>query len=226
MVADLISTVAPVVEKNGNRFIVTYGEGLDTMCADLTKTRQILFNLLSNAGKFTREGVSNSRCHDAPVHGRECYEFLIKDTGIGMTQEQLQKLYKPFTQADTSTTRKYGGTGLGLAIVWRFCQMMGGEITRKAPRRGVDLHCPPASRGERSRRRMPLPPGSVTVKGPRGTAMARILMVEDNEMNRDALSRRLQRKGHEVILGSRWQAGPGIGTVGAARPHSHGPEPA
>ena len=132
MVADLISTVAPVVEKNGNRFIVTYGEGLDTMCADLTKTRQILFNLLSNAGKFTKAGTIQLAVTRRPVHGRECYEFLIKDTGIGMTQEQLQKLYKPFTQADTSTTRKYGGTGLGLAIVWRFCQMMGGDITAES----------------------------------------------------------------------------------------------
>jgi signal transduction histidine kinase len=132
MIADLISTVAPVVEKNGNRFIVTYGEGLDTMCADLTKTRQILFNLLSNAGKFTKAGTIELAVTRRPVHGRECYEFLIKDTGIGMTQEQLQKLYKPFTQADTSTTRKYGGTGLGLAIVWRFCQMMGGDITAES----------------------------------------------------------------------------------------------
>jgi PAS domain S-box-containing protein len=132
MLEELISTVAPVVEKNDNRFIVTYGEGLDTMYADLTKTRQILFNLLSNAGKFTKKGVIELTATHRFVRGQECYVFQVKDTGIGMTQEQLDKLYQPFTQADTSTTRKYGGTGLGLAIVWRFCQMMGGDITAES----------------------------------------------------------------------------------------------
>lgn len=102
------------------------------MYADLIKTRQILFNLLSNAGKFTKEGVIELTATRCPVRGQECYAFAVRDTGIGMTQEQLGKLYKPFTQADTSTTRKYGGTGLGLAIVWRFCQMMGGDITAES----------------------------------------------------------------------------------------------
>jgi signal transduction histidine kinase len=99
------------------------------MRADLTKTRQILFNLLSNAGKFTKEGMIQLEVTRRTMHGKECYEFRVKDTGIGMTQEQMEKLFKPFTQADASTTRKYGGTGLGLAIVWRFCQMMGGTIS-------------------------------------------------------------------------------------------------
>jgi PAS domain S-box-containing protein len=128
MLEELISTVSPVVEKNSNRFTIKYGEALGTMHADLTKTRQILFNLLSNAGKFTKEGVIQLEATRRTVQGRECCEFQVKDTGIGMTHEQLEKLFKPFTQADASTTRKYGGTGLGLAIVWRFCQMMGGEI--------------------------------------------------------------------------------------------------
>ena len=102
------------------------------MCADLTKTRQILFNLLSNAGKFTKEGTVHLEVRRHVLDGRECCVFHIRDTGIGMTPEQLENLYQPFTQADASTTRKYGGTGLGLAIVWRFCQMMGGDITAES----------------------------------------------------------------------------------------------
>ena len=129
MIEEMISTVGPVVQKNSNSLTVQYGESLGTIRAELTKTRQILFNLLSNAGKFTKEGVIQLEVTRRIVQGRECCEFQVKDTGIGMTQEQIEKLYKPFTQADTSTTRKYGGTGLGLAIVWRFCQMMAGEIT-------------------------------------------------------------------------------------------------
>jgi signal transduction histidine kinase len=129
MLDELISTVGPVVEKNGNRFTVRYGEALGDMRADLTKMRQILFNLLSNAGKFTKDGEISLEVRRRTAHGREDYTFVVQDTGIGMTPEQLGKLFNPFTQADTSTTRKYGGTGLGLAIVWRFCQMMGGDIT-------------------------------------------------------------------------------------------------
>jgi PAS domain S-box-containing protein len=129
MLEDLINTVGPVVQKNHNRFTVTYGEALGTIYADLTKTRQILFNLLSNAGKFTKEGVVHLEVTRRTIGGRECCVLQVTDTGIGMTPEQIEKLYNPFTQADTSTTRKYGGTGLGLAIVWRFCQMMGGAIT-------------------------------------------------------------------------------------------------
>jgi PAS domain S-box-containing protein len=129
MLEDLISTVSPVVEKNGNRFTVSYGEALGIICADLTKTRQILFNLLSNASKFTKEGTVHLEVRRGTVDGRECCMFQVRDTGIGMTPEQMQKLFQPFTQADASTTRKYGGTGLGLAIVWRFCQMMGGDIS-------------------------------------------------------------------------------------------------
>lgn len=132
MLDDLISTVSPVVEQNGNHFTISYGEDLGVMCADLTKTRQILFNLLSNAGKFTKKGTVHLEVRRYALEGRECCVFHIRDTGIGMTPEQLENLYQPFTQADASTTRKYGGTGLGLAIVWRFCQMMGGDISAES----------------------------------------------------------------------------------------------
>lgn len=165
MIEEMISTVGPVVQKNNNSLTVQYGKDLGIMRADLTKTRQILFNLLSNAGKFTKEGVIQLEVTRRIVQGRECCEFQVKDTGIGMTQEQIEKLYKPFTQADTSTTRKYGGTGLGLAIVWRFCQMMAGEITVESSLGQGSMftvHLPVEMSGQTVEEEMAAPPQPLT----------------------------------------------------------------
>jgi signal transduction histidine kinase len=102
------------------------------MRADLTKVRQILLNLLSNACKFTKSGVIQLRVRRKSGVGREWVEFQINDSGIGMTPEQVDKAFDSFTQADASTTRKYGGTGLGLTITRKFCEMMGGEMSVKS----------------------------------------------------------------------------------------------
>ena len=98
------------------------------MRSDLTKVRQALFNLLSNASKFTQRGTITLRAGRENSNGGEWISFSVCDTGIGMSPEQTSKLFQAFTQADASTTRKYGGTGLGLAISRKFCQMMGGDI--------------------------------------------------------------------------------------------------
>jgi signal transduction histidine kinase len=129
----LINRVAtmltPMVAKNRNMLSHNVVEGLDRMVGDETKVKQILFNLLSNAAKFTRDGVI--KLHAAPLHedGRDWIVCTVSDTGIGFRADQIDKLFQDFYQADMSTTRKYGGTGLGLAIVHRFCQLMGGEVT-------------------------------------------------------------------------------------------------
>ncbi|NQX66730.1 response regulator [Paenibacillus alba] len=127
MIHDVVTTVHPLIETNKNRVEVDYPEG--TMKTDLTKLRQILYNVLSNAGKFTKEGTiwfSAAYAMENEVPG---VEFRVKDTGIGMTADQIGQLFQAFKQADSSTTRKYGGTGLGLAISQRLCQIMGGKIT-------------------------------------------------------------------------------------------------
>jgi len=129
MVQEVVATVKPLVEKNGNTLDVHCADGLGTMRADLTKIRQTLFNLLSNACKFTERGTVTLRAGRESVNGGEWISFSVRDTGIGMSPEQTSKLFHAFTQADASTTRKYGGTGLGLAISQKFCQMMGGEIS-------------------------------------------------------------------------------------------------
>jgi two-component system sensor histidine kinase/response regulator len=129
MIDELLDTVGPLVEKNGNTLTVQVGEDVGTMHADLMKTRQILLNLLSNAGKFTRDGSIAFEVSRRVLGGEPTIEFSVTDTGAGMTPEQAAKIFDPFTQADVTTTRKYGGTGLGLAIVSRFCQLMGGTVS-------------------------------------------------------------------------------------------------
>jgi signal transduction histidine kinase len=137
LIHNVVLTVKPAIEKNANVLEVHFDEQLGTMYADQTRMRQVLLNLLSNASKFTTNGkvtltVNREKDElrlDAPLG---MITFTVTDTGIGMSQRQQQQLFQPFTQGDTSTTKKYGGTGLGLAISRHFCQMMGGEIIVKS----------------------------------------------------------------------------------------------
>ena len=128
MLDELLHTVEPLVQKNSNTFTVNCGARVGTMTADLMKTRQILLNLLSNAAKFTRAGTIVLDVQTCVAGGRPSIAFTVTDSGVGMTREQTSKVFDPFTQADVTTTRKYGGTGLGLALVSRFCRLMGGDI--------------------------------------------------------------------------------------------------
>jgi signal transduction histidine kinase/DNA-binding response OmpR family regulator len=149
VVSDVTAIVKPLVEKNGNTLRVDCPDDVGDMTADLTKVRQALFNLLSNASKFTENGTISLVVRRGPLaaagtngaspngagmdgHGGDSADWIslaVSDTGIGMTPEQVGKLFRAFTQADASTTRKYGGTGLGLAISRQFCQLMGGDVT-------------------------------------------------------------------------------------------------
>lgn len=128
LVSEVASTVMPLVEKNGNTLDLVVPEDVGNTRGDLTKTRQILFNLLSNASKFTegrRVGLEVARRAENGVEG---FRFRITDSGIGMTADQVGRLFKPFAQADASTARKYGGTGLGPVLCRRFAQVWGGRI--------------------------------------------------------------------------------------------------
>ena len=129
MIDELLDTVAPLVQKNHNTLTIRCDKMMGPMDADLTKTRQILLNLLSNAGKFTRDGAITLEASHCSIAERPFVEFAVTDTGVGMTQAQTEKIFEAFTQADVTTTRKYGGTGLGLALVSRFCQLMGGTVS-------------------------------------------------------------------------------------------------
>ncbi len=129
MLDEVINTVQALAERNCNRLVVECAADLGEMVADQTKTRQVLFNLLSNASKFTENGSIRLEAHGVARGEKKWVQFRVEDTGIGMSGEQLGNLFRPFTQADASTTRRYGGTGLGLAISRHYCQMMDGEIT-------------------------------------------------------------------------------------------------
>ena len=129
MVDDLVSTMAAVVRQSGNSLSVVVNEDVGQMRADLTKTRQILFNLLSNAAKFTTRGTVSLQVARRATSDGDQIEFAVTDTGIGLSEQQQAKLFRPFVQGDSSISRKYGGTGLGLFLVARFCKLMNGDVS-------------------------------------------------------------------------------------------------
>jgi signal transduction histidine kinase/ActR/RegA family two-component response regulator len=129
LIDEVVATIQPLVEQNDNTLVVRCDENAGSMYGDMTKVRQVLLNLLSNAAKFTEHGTITVKISREALDEQAWLCFKVADTGIGMTAEQVNKLFQAFTQADASTTRKYGGTGLGLALSQRLCLLMGGEIT-------------------------------------------------------------------------------------------------
>lgn len=180
-VAGVVDTVRPLFAESGNQLHVELGDGLGSMRADLTKIRQTLLNLLSNANKFTSGGAVRLAVRAGP----DTVLFQVEDSGIGMTAEQLHRLFTPFTQADASTTRKYGGTGLGLTISRRFCEMMGGTIDVES------VH------GEGSTFRVLLPrvvlEDAAQSLGPNDAGHL-VLVVDDDPTVHDLLSRSLAKR--------------------------------
>ncbi len=129
LVDELVTTARPLFANNDNVFQLECADDPGHMHTDLTKVRQVLLNLLSNAAKFTHRGtITLAITRETAGDGAEWVRFRVSDTGIGMTAEQMRRIFNPFTQADSSTARRYGGTGLGLALSAHFCWMMGGEI--------------------------------------------------------------------------------------------------
>jgi DNA-binding response OmpR family regulator/anti-sigma regulatory factor (Ser/Thr protein kinase) len=203
LVQDVVSTIKPLVQQNGNQLEVELGENLGTMKADATKVRQALFNLLSNACKFTEQGTVSLRVARDIGSSEEWVRFEVSDTGIGMTPEQRARLFKAFTQADASTTRKYGGSGLGLAITRYFCRMMGGEIqVRSEMGKGsaFSIRLPAIVQGNKPtvvdttfvprERRVPVPPEGAS----------RVLVIDDDPTVHDLMTRYLGREGFEVMV--------------------------
>jgi PAS domain S-box-containing protein len=203
MVRDVLSTVEPMIGKKSNKLEVDCPADLGPMHADLTKVRQILFNLLSNASKFTEKGTIQMHVKRAELEGQSTIIFEVHDTGIGMTPAQIDKLFQPFTQADESTTRRFGGTGLGLAISRRFCQMMGGDIsvtseadkgstfTVRLPARVARVEQLPGDTRPHTVASDQKKPGAATV-----------LIIDDDPSVRDLMSRTLSQEGIYTITAS------------------------
>jgi signal transduction histidine kinase/DNA-binding response OmpR family regulator len=129
LIDEVAMTIKPMVTKNANVLKIVQSPDIGAMHGDQVKVRQALFNLLSNAAKFTHEGTITLNAEREKMDGADWIVFRIVDTGIGLSADKLLRLFQDFTQADASTTRKFGGTGLGLALTRRFCQMMGGDVT-------------------------------------------------------------------------------------------------
>lgn len=211
LIESAVATASPLVEKNGNTLEVYCPDNLETMHADMTKVRQVLLNLLSNAAKFTKNGkitigvekIKNEQLRmknqeesaEILISNSEFLSFRVADTGIGMTQEQLQLVFQPFTQADASTTRKYGGTGLGLAISQRFCQMMGGSIEASSTlTRGTTF----TVQLPRAIKQPEIPNQVRDSTSTASSGVGTVLVVDDDPISRDLIQRALARQGLRI----------------------------
>jgi signal transduction histidine kinase/ActR/RegA family two-component response regulator len=206
MVNEVVFTVQPLIQRQSNRLVVHCASEVQDLYADLTKVRQILFNLLSNAAKFTDRGTIILTLDLEPESNSVI--FQVSDTGLGMTETQIENLFEAFMQADSSTARKYGGTGLGLAITKYFCEMMGGSIvvnsrigqgttfTVRLPRTILVQDEPPS---------LPLltldPQAAATIAtaaaGDRNQCV--VLVIDDDTTFQDLMQRFLSQEGFQVI---------------------------
>ncbi len=203
LLRDVASTVEALIVKKGNELVLDLGEdpaALGDMHTDQVKLRQCLFNLISNAAKFTENGCISLRAR----RSGGMLEFAVTDSGIGMTQEQLDRLFERFTQADASTTRRFGGTGLGLALTRAFCRLLGGDVnvTSEVGHGSTFTMRLPAVLSESDESGSPDLPHA-----PVATDRQLVLVVDDDANQRDLLTRFLEREGFAVRTAADGRAG-------------------
>ena len=233
MIGEVGTMGRPLAEKNNNTLTIDVADDVGSMHADTTRVRQVVFNLLSNACKFTEKGQIGINIRRLADPAGDSIAFAVTDTGIGITEEQMSRLFREFSQADASTTRKYGGTGLGLTISRRLCQVMGGDIdveselgvgttfTATIPARVPDIV-------ERSEDTDPVtsqrPPAA---RKPQSNV---VLVIDDDDTVRELMVRHLARDGIEVITAATGEAGiklararrPGVITLDVLMPKLDG----
>jgi signal transduction histidine kinase/ActR/RegA family two-component response regulator len=211
MIQEMVSTFQPTIAKNSNKLELDLSEDLGLMVADVTKVRQILFNLVSNACKFTSHGTISLHVNPVEVSGRQWIRFRVIDTGIGIDPNQQQNLFKEFAQADVSISRKYGGTGLGLAISHRFTQLMGGSIgVESEPDKGsvFTVYLPAEVSTEAIEAPKPRVNEKVAVLAPQLKSNAdTILVIDDDPAVRDLMSRYLVRSGFQAVTAADGEEG-------------------
>jgi PAS domain S-box-containing protein len=208
VIKEIGDTILPMAEKNGNSIVINCPKNLGKMYADQIKVKQSLLNLLSNACKFTQGGdirldvEYQQRYHDGNDAAANLMVFKISDTGIGMTPAQMTKLFQSFSQADASTTRKYGGTGLGLAITKSFSQLMGGDVNVESTY-GVGstftLWLPQTVKLENTPSIQIPELNQLPQITSKSTDRKTILVVDDDPATRDVLERTLTKKGYQVV---------------------------
>jgi CheY-like chemotaxis protein/nitrogen-specific signal transduction histidine kinase len=210
VIRDVLHTIEPLAAKNANTLAVRVANNVGSMHSDLIKVQQSILNLLSNACKFTKEGVVSLMVSRETVTAQDWLSFQVCDSGIGMTTEQIEQLFHAFMQADPSTTRQFGGTGLGLAITQRFCQLLGGDITVES------------SLGQGSTFTIRLPAETIfavsqgpagVVQKPRLAAPVRvsdsqpILVIDDDPSALDLVVRFLSKEGLQVVTATSGEEG-------------------
>jgi signal transduction histidine kinase/DNA-binding response OmpR family regulator len=210
LLEEVRSIVAPLATSGGNRLDIVYPDDLGTLYTDRTKLKQSLLNLLGNASKFTQQGrvALELRSVDEEV------SFSVSDTGIGMTEEQLGRLFQAFSQADASTTRRYGGTGLGLAITKHFCEMLGGRITVESEAGAgstFTITLPVQATPEALARPEIV---AATPLAEAGDQRALVMVVDDDPPSRELLAGIVRREGYRII-----EAADGEAALALARSH-------
>jgi len=211
LIDEVASTIHGLVEKNGNRLEIICAADIGMMRADLGKVRQGLLNLVSNSAKFTHGGQITVHVERQNMDGSEWIMFRVSDTGIGLSADQIVRLFQAFTQADASTTRKFGGTGLGLALTRRFCQMMSGDVSvHSVPGEGsVFTILLPAMVSEASSERTAVvedghqtspagPELSAEDSEPLPPVRTCVLVIDDDPVQRDLMQRYLHKEGYTV----------------------------
>jgi PAS domain S-box-containing protein len=208
MLEEAVATVMPLIDKNENRLETEFATDLGNVRVDLTKLRQALFNLLSNAAKFTERGTITLAAEKATRDDEEWLRLSVADTGIGIAADKLEAVFEEFSQADDSTTRDYGGTGLGLPISRRFCQMMGGDITVSSELgKGTTFTIELPSRVDaleaaQSAAKSEQPKAREVAPGVRP-----VLVVDDDPASRELLERTLEGDGFSVVTASSGEQG-------------------
>ena len=232
-VAELVKgvegTILPLVRNNANQIELSGLDDLGRMQSDVTKLRQMLFNLLSNACKFTQEGVVRLEAERTTEAGEDWFRFRMSDSGIGMDEEQLSRVFEEFSQADASTTKLYGGTGLGLPITKKFCEMLGGSITATSePGQGSTFEIRLPARAPAEEEAAPEAGAGLVDAAPDGAAT--VLAIDDDAAARDLIARFLGGEGYRVLTATDGEEGlrlareqrPDLITLDVMMPHVDG----
>lgn len=211
VIEEMVTTLQPAAAKNANSIHVHLAENVSVMKADITKVRQILFNLLSNACKFTDRGTISVDVDQMKVEGKEWIQFRVSDTGIGISAKQKENLFHEFAQADASIARKYGGTGLGLAITHRFVQLMNGQINVESePGKGAIFTVQLPTQVVIETTEPALSEGAIEASATFSetkTDLDTILVIDDDPSVRDLMSRFLTKLDFRVVVAANGEEG-------------------
>ncbi|KGJ98462.1 response regulator [Thalassotalea sp. ND16A] len=213
VIKDVATTAQTLVDKNGNNLTTHVDGEIDLMHADVTKVRQILFNLVSNSAKFTKDGEISITAQCAELQGNSAIKISVKDSGIGIPAEKLESVFEEFSQADQSTTKNYGGTGLGLALVKRFCELMGGNIhieSEEGKGSSFIFELPCVVAGKKAVETKTTATNSkkeISESIPKSDHHKDVLVIDDDPHAREILERHLEAEGYHVICVANGKSG-------------------